>query len=71
MEILVTEFSSLQYLKPVVPKRTSPHISSKSEIVPMKLLFNDEKKTSETIIILQQLVHDAKLDGELQVNTIV
>lgn len=67
MEILVNEFTNLARLKGIVPKRTSPHPPSKSEIVPMKVLFNDEKKTSETILILQQIAHDAELDGRPQV----
>lgn len=58
MEILVCKFKSLQGLKQLVPSRTSPHPPSKSEVVPLKLLFHDEKYTSETILILQQFIQD-------------
>lgn len=68
MELLVAEFECLRHLKSIVPKRSSPHPPTKSEVVPMKILFNDEKKTSETILILQQFATDAKLDGTPQVN---
>lgn len=67
MELLVSEFKSLEGLKQLVPSRTSPHPPSKSEVIPLKLLFHDEKYTSETILILQQFIRDAALDGTPQV----
>ena len=66
MKLLVSEFKSLEGLKPLVPSRTSPHPPSKSEVIPLKLLFRDEKYTSETILILQQFIRDAALDGTPQ-----
>ena len=46
MELLVFEFKSLEGLRPLIPARTSPLPPSKSEIVPLKLLFRDEKYTN-------------------------
>ena len=41
----------------------------KTEIVPMKILFKDEKYVTENVLILGDLVKDAKLDGSRQVST--
>ena len=67
MELLVSKFKSLEVLKQLVPSRISPHPPSRSEIIPLKLLFHDEKYTSDTIVILQQFIQDAALDGTPQV----
>ena len=65
MRFLVESFSNLKDMKP----DASPiHPVQKSEIVPMKLLFKDEKYKSETIDILTQLYSDADLTGDHQVN---
>ena len=67
MEVLVTEFNSLSDLKDLVPPRQSPHPIKKSLVVPMKVLFRDEKCKSETIEILSDLMKDATLTGDPQV----
>ena len=66
MEMLTTEFPSFHHLKKVVPQRMSPHIrhSERSEVVPMKILFHDEKYISE---ILTNLLNTASLNGDKQV----
>ena len=55
-------------LKEFVPSREVVHPIEKSVVVPMKILFKDEKYKSETIEILQQLMDDADLKGLYQVN---
>ena len=69
MELLVTEFPSLHHLKKLVPARTSPHTrpTSKSEVVPMKILFHDELYIAENIKILTDITTTAKLHGDKQV----
>ena len=52
MEFLVEHFRSLRHLSHLVPPRQSPHPVRKSTVVPMKILFRDEKYTAETIEIL-------------------
>lgn len=64
---LVDEFPSLSDLAKFAPV-TEPFVPpKKSEVVPMKVLFKDEKYTTETIDILTQLMEDADLDGDPQV----
>ena len=67
LEILVAEFTLLGHLQQKVPKRKSPHDTQKSVVVPMKMLFKDEKSKSETIDILSELCKDAVLTGTPQV----
>ena len=64
MEFLVDSFSSLRHLGQLVPSRQSPNPIRKSTVVPMSVLFRDEKYTAETIEILSQLAHDADLTGD-------
>ena len=64
MEFLVEHFRSLRHLSHLVPPRQSPHPVRKSTVVPMKILFHDERYTAETIEILSQLPQDANLTGE-------
>lgn len=68
MQLLVEAFPSLGSLSSCVPveNTSSPQ---KAEIVPMKLLFRDEKYTDETIQILQQYIQDCALTGTPQVRT--
>lgn len=68
MEFLVEEFSSLQDLREHVPSRQSPHAVRSPTVVPMPILFRDEKYKAETIEILRELMHDARLSGNPQVN---
>ena len=67
MNFLVREFRDLARLKECVPEEVPLHPVEKSEVVPMKVLFKDEKYTSETIDILTQLKEDADLTGDGQV----
>ena len=60
-----TDLADLQcYVSPIEPI----HPPEKSEVVPMKILFKDEKLKSDTIDILTQLMMDANLDGIPQVH---
>ena len=68
MEVLVAEFKSLNDLQPHLPQRESPHPIQKTVVVPMQILFKDEKFKAETIEILSDLMKDAGLSGEPQVN---
>ena len=68
MEFLVSEFNSLKDLKPYVPPRQSPHPVRRTIVAPMEILFKDEKHKSETIDILTELMKDAALTGQPQVN---
>lgn len=61
-------FDALNDLKKHVPTRHSPHPVQKATVVPMKILFKDEKYKAETIDILTQLIKDALLTGQPQVN---
>lgn len=69
MGFLVETFSSLSDLAKFVPSPEHLHAVTKSEVVPMKMLFYDEKYKSETIKILSQLISDASLTGAPQVQT--
>ena len=65
-EFLVERFSHLEDLQRYT------HVEGlrppqKSEVMPMKVLFKDEKLKAYTIDILPQLVMDANLDGTPQV----
>ena len=68
MGFLVETFSSLNHLAKLVPETQSVHPVTKSKVVPMKILFKDEKYKSETIDILSQLMCDANLSGSHQVH---
>ena len=67
MRFLVQEFSELHDLAQFAPKQQPLHPTEKTEVVPMKVLFKDEKYISETIDILTQLVEDGNLQGSCQV----
>ena len=64
---LVKEFKSLNNLHKFLPPQSQIHPVGKTEFVPMKALFKDEKYTSETIDILCSLMKDADLKGNNQV----
>lgn len=71
MGFLVDTFADLAHLQMFVPEIEPIHPAQKSEVVPMKVLFKDEKLKSETIDILSQLMSDANLDGtQLEVHAI-
>ena len=68
MEVLVEKFDCLAHLKPLVPCRQSPHPVKQRTVVPMSILFKDEKYKAETVEIIRELMADAKLSGDPQVN---
>ena len=70
MEFLVTRFPSLADLKKFLPPKEQVHPVQRSHVVPMKLLFKDEKQKSETFDILSQLLIDGNLKGDNQASTI-
>ena len=67
MNFLVREFKDLAGLREHLPEEIPLHPMEKSEVIPMKVLFKDEKYTSETIDILTQLMEDAALTGDSEV----
>ena len=67
MHFLVREFSCLGHLKSLLPDEDSPHIASESTVVPMKVLFKDEKYKAQTTDILARLVVDTQLSGKPEV----
>lgn len=68
MRFLVETFNNLKHLSKLIPQMEPLHPVVKSEVVPMKILFKDEKYKSATIEILTQLLDDASLSGDQQVN---
>lgn len=67
MHFLVREFSCLGHLKSLLPDEDNPHIISKSTVVPMKVLFKDEKYKAQTTDILARFAVDAQLLGKPEV----
>ena len=63
MHIRVEEFPSLANLQTVLPS-SDAHAVGRSNVVPMKILFKDEKYKSE---ILNRLVKDGNLSGKPEV----
>ena len=55
MHFLVSEFGCLDHLKPLVLDEDSPHVVEKSNVVPMKILFKDDKYKAQTTDILLQM----------------
>ena len=68
MQFLVTEFKSLNHLQPLLPSKEGPNVS-RSNVVPIKLLFLDEKYKAETTEILARIASDAQLSGKPEVGT--
>ena len=66
MSFLVENFTDLADLQCYVPPMESIHPPQKSEVVPMKILFKDEKLKND---ILTQLMEDSNIDGTPQVCT--
>ena len=67
MHTLVEEFTALTYLQALLPSLPERVGRGRSNVVPMKILFKDEKYKSETIEILSQLTEDAELSGKAEV----
>ena len=65
---MVMEFTALEHLKRHLPEQQQTHPVIKTEYVPMKVLFKDEKYISETVDILSTLMKDADLKGNNQVS---
>ena len=65
---LVTEFDDLHDLQPVAPPAHPSTPTRKTEVVPMRILFRDEKYVAENVAILGDLVTDANLTGSDQVS---
>ena len=68
MKFMVTTFKTFSDLKQFIPDEKSLHPIMKTEVVPMKVLFRDEKYISETIEILTDIAKDARLSGQPQVS---
>ena len=60
---IATEFDDLCDLRPFIDDPNSGPRVQPSVVLPMKILFHDEKYTSENILILQRLAKDAKMSG--------
>jgi hypothetical protein len=71
MTFLVETFPCLQHLAKLIPSPDQLHPVVQSEVVPMKILFRDEKYKAETIEILSQLLKDAGLSGDQKVTITV
>ena len=67
MRFLVETFPNLKNLETLIPPKEPLHPVARSEAIPMKILFKDEKFKSVTIEILSQLLTDADLSGTDQV----
>ena len=66
---IVHEFDDLSELCVFInDPSTGPRVKP-SVVIPMKILFHDEKYTDENILILQKLAKDAKMTGTPQVCT--
>lgn len=65
MKLLVESFPSLEKLKPLIFTGNSTSVK-KSVVVPMKILFKDEKYIDDNIQILQQYIEDGNLSGNAQ-----
>lgn len=68
MRFFANEFTSLERLRKYAPAHQQLHPVEKTEVVPQKVLFKDEKYIHETIEILAQLIDDVNLNGDPQVN---
>ena len=62
---LTSDLHDLQSFVP--PAHSSSPVEKKTEIVPMKILFRDEKYVAENVAILGDLVKDAHLNRSDQV----
>ena len=69
MHFLAKEFPCLHSLGNTLPELQPLHPVMKTEAVPQNVLFKDEKYIHETIGIFEQLIIDANLQGDPQVQT--
>lgn len=63
MHVLAEEFPALAHLQALLPSPEQVVKGVRSNVVPMKILFKDEKYKSETIEILSQFAKDAEISG--------
>ena len=66
---LVSEFEELHELQCFIPV-SAPNPVEKTEVVPMRILFRDEKYVAENVAILGDLCRDANITGSSQVQCI-
>ena len=66
-QFLVREFHDLHQLEPFAPAKVLSSPIKKTEVIPMCILFRDEKYAAENVGILQDLIRDANLTGNNQV----
>lgn len=66
MDFLVSEFCGLKDLRQYVSPLHPSGPVTKTTVVPMKILSNDEKYAAENVAILRELVKDADFRGILR-----
>ena len=66
-QVLVEEFPTFSNLRQFVVSPDRSSAVHKSRVIPMKLLFKDEKYTDDNIQILQQYSRECNLTGSPQV----
>ena len=66
---LTTEFDDLHDLQQLLPPAHASASAMQTEVVPMKILFHDEKYVAENVAILGDIAKDASLTGSDQVAT--
>ena len=71
MRIMVEEFPTFKNLSKFVASLDQSSAVHNSTIVPMKLLFKDEKYTDDNIQILQEYITECNLAGNPQVCSIL
>ena len=68
MKFMVTTFRTFSDLKQFILDEKSLHPIMKTEVVPMKVLFRDEKYIGETIEIITDIAKDARMYGQPQLS---
>ena len=66
-QVLVEEFPTFSNLRQFVVSPDRSSAVHKSTVIPMKLLFKDEKYTDDNIQILQECSRECNLTGSPQV----
>ena len=60
---ITSQFDDVHDLQPFLPGTHTPESVEKTEVVPMRLVFRDEKYVTENVAILRDLARDANLTG--------
>ena len=68
-QFLVREFDDLHELQSLAQAEPLSSPATKTDVIPMRILFRDEKYVAENVAILGDLVRDANLTGNDQVHT--